>query len=251
MNLNYIINDSSVIRITGELDYDNCREADSLIRSSLINNGSVTLLLDSLDFMDTSGLMSLVSVALEAQKSDCKIKIGSLNTHTAHILHMSGFWNLFDISKHIDIQPAYDTASCKTGVVKLEINPVKDDCRMARNNIAEFAKNMGFSSDDIDDIKLAVGESLSNAVRHGAVDSDCIKIQCLALEDKLQLSIRYPSAEFNPDSIPIPNNDAPCEGGMGIHFMRLVMDSVRYRFYAGYVSVLMVKKRECATVTAG
>lgn len=250
LNLDYMINDSSVIRITGELDYDNCNEAESLIRSSLIDNRSVTLLLDSLDFIDSSGLMSLVSAALEAKKNGCQIKIGSLNTHTAHILHVSGFWNLFDINKDIDIQPASDIASCKAGAMKLEIHPVKDDCRMARNSIADFAKQMGFSSEEIDDIKLALGESLSNAVRHGAIESQCIKIQCLVSEDKLQLSIRYPSEKFDPDSIPIPNREAPCEGGMGIHFMRLVMDSVRYRFNSGYASVMMIKLRQCAEVIA-
>lgn len=250
MNLNYIDNDPAVIRITGELDYDNCNEAELLIKSSLIDNGSVTLMLDSLDFIDSSGLMSLVSAALEARKSGSCIKINSLNTHTAHILHVSGFWDLFEISKGIQILPSSDFTSCKTGVIKMEILAQKDDCRSARINIAEFAQKMGFSSNDIDDTKLAVGEALSNAVRHGAIESQSIKIQCLASEDKLQLSIRYPSKEFNPDSVPIPDLKTSCEGGMGIHFMRLVMDSVRYQFDSGYASVMMVKQRHCAEIIA-
>ncbi|WP_319586227.1 anti-sigma factor antagonist [uncultured Desulfobulbus sp.] len=248
MNLSYINDDPAVIRITGELDYDNCHEIESLIKASLAQNESVTLMLDSLDFIDSSGLMSLVSTAMAARKNGSSVKIHSLNSHTAHILNVSGFWNLFEINKDVEIRQSIDLISCKTGVIKLEIHPTKDDCRSARMKIAEFAEKMGFASEDIDDIKLALGEALSNVVRHGAVESQCIKIQCMASEDKLQLSIRYQSEEFDPDSVPIPNVEAPCEGGMGIHFMRLVMDSIRYRFNAGYASVMMVKQRQCSEV---
>lgn len=248
MNLIHINDDPAIIRITGELDYDNCNEAESYIKASLASNESVTLMLDSLEFVDSSGLMSLVSAALEARKNNTSIKIGSLNTHTAHILHVSGFWSLFDISSDLDIQPPSDSSSCKIGAIKMEIHASKDDCRSARNNIAEFAEKMGFASEEIDDIKLALGEALSNAVRHGAVQSQCIRIHCLATEEKLQLSLRYLSDEFDPDSVPIPNTESPCEGGMGIHFMRLVMSSVKYRFDSGYVSVMMAKQRQCAEV---
>lgn len=237
----------STIKIVGELNYDNCREVESQIGQLVAaSEGPISLRLDSLDFIDSSGMLALASVARAARGNGKTIRIASLNMHVAHVLHLSGIWDLFDIAADVVIHPSERMKACSTGLINMTIHAARIECRAARNGVAHFADEMGFVDEDVDDIRLAVGEALSNAVRHGAVESETIIVRSVANEDRMQIVIRYPSDIFDPDRIPIPDLNAPCENGRGIYFMKLVMDSVRYRFDSGHALITLTKKRKCA-----
>jgi serine/threonine-protein kinase RsbW len=102
---------------------------------------------------------------------------------------------------------------------------------------------MPFTSDDIDDIRLAVGEAVSNAIRHGCPknDEDRLTVRCVGDTEKLVVEIHNPGQPFDPDSIPIPDPALLREGGMGIFFMRASMDQVNYNFDETGTTVIMTK----------
>jgi len=54
--------------------------------------------------------------------------------------------------------------------------------------------------------------------------------------------LKYPSAVFDSHSVPAPDLESLSEGGMGIYFMRLVMDGVEYEFEDG-CAMLTLEKR--------
>jgi hypothetical protein len=55
--------------------------------------------------------------------------------------------------------------------------------------------------------------------------------------------LKYRSSRFDPHCIPEPSADMPAEGGMGIYFMRLVMNEVNYDFRDGYAYLTLVKRK--------
>jgi len=90
---------------------------------------------------------------------------------------------------------------------------------LARNAIAGFARLCGFSPEEIDDIRIASGEALSNAVEHGqTLRSSGFSVRCTFAEDELTIEIRDNGDGF--DGVP--------EGGYGMLLMRRLMDRVTY-----------------------
>ncbi|MDQ2872636.1 MAG: ATP-binding protein [Candidatus Eremiobacteraeota bacterium] len=100
---------------------------------------------------------------------------------------------------------------------------------LARNAIAGFARVCGFSSEEINDIRLAAGEALNNAVEHGKQDrSPGFSIRCNFAEGELTIEIRDNGVGFVPhDGV----DDTPLEErtrGFGIFLMRKLMDGVHF-----------------------
>lgn len=99
---------------------------------------------------------------------------------------------------------------------------------LARNAIASFARICGFTRDEVDDIKLAAGEALSNAVEHGRHSRvPGFSVRCSFDEDELTIEIRDNGDGFDlraQEEAPIGRRDR----GFGIFLMRRLMDGVRF-----------------------
>jgi anti-sigma regulatory factor (Ser/Thr protein kinase) len=98
---------------------------------------------------------------------------------------------------------------------------------LARNAIASFARICGFSRDDIDDIKVAAGEALCNAVEHGqAHRSNGFSVSCSLQDDELRIEIRDNGEGFAPERLRASTPEA--DRGFGILLMRRLMDGVQF-----------------------
>jgi len=99
---------------------------------------------------------------------------------------------------------------------------------LARNSIARFALLCGFSRDEVEDIRVAAGEALNNAVEHGhAGRSSGFSVQCSFADDVLTIEVRDNGTGFSADG---RVSDTPGDGdrGFGIFLMRKLMDVVRF-----------------------
>ncbi len=231
-----------VINISGNVDYNSCKEAANHIKYLLdTETKQVSMEMDSIESIDNNGLITLISLAENAKERGKSIKINSLNTLSAKMLHHAGAMDIFDIPSNIEIKPMQDLQIPKSELIEIDITPTKNDCRMARNYVATFAYQMGFGQDDLDDIKLAMGEALSNAIRHGSSDIDNIYIFCNSGQSKIDIRLKYKSNPFNPEEVPEPDLSFCCEGGMGIYFIRKAMDNLAYSFSDGFATVSMTK----------
>jgi anti-sigma regulatory factor (Ser/Thr protein kinase) len=121
--------------------------------------------------------------------------------------------------------------------------------------IAEFvsaaARSAGWDEDEAFHVQVAVDEACSNIIEHaygpgkpGEVKLTC----CIESQGDLIISIHDNGKPFDPATIPEPPlgadlEDVP-EGGLGLYFMRKLMDKVEFRFDAEHGNVLtMVKRR--------
>lgn len=231
-----------VVRAAGELDQDSCVLFESIINSAFEKPcKSLDLALGDLTFVDSSGLRILMHAALRGEKLGCRVNIVSMNPHLDHILDISGLRHLFHISgvkqpPHEFPQPLGTMEPHSFAVPK-----EKGACRQVRDQVHEFASKMGFDIMALDDIKLAVGEAVSNAVRHGADCGKDINVNCTNHSERLVVKLKYSSTEFDPHAIPAPTYATAAEGGMGIYFMKLVMDKVHYEFHEGYTELTLEK----------
>jgi serine/threonine-protein kinase RsbW len=97
-------------------------------------------------------------------------------------------------------------------------------------------------------VNLALDEVVTNVVRHGFEDARDQEIiaRIVAAPGEVTTEVSDAGREFNPLEVPKPNLDAPLDerslGGLGIHLIRNLMDTVEYR-RDGAKNVLTMRKR--------
>jgi serine/threonine-protein kinase RsbW len=124
------------------------------------------------------------------------------------------------------------------------------------SQIAEFvtqaARDAGLGDDDVFHVEMAVDEACSNVIEHAYADvSGDIELTCAAPEvGCLEVVIHDHGQPFDPDHVPQPragddvNLEAMQEGGLGLYFMRKLMDDVRFEFQPGHGNTLTMVKRK-------
>ena len=121
------------------------------------------------------------------------------------------------------------------------------------NFITQAARDAGFNEDDVFHIQMAVDEACSNVIEHayGEGASGDIDLSCQATHNgDLRVDIRDNGKPFDPDEIPDPqigsgrvDLDAMKVGGLGLFFMRKLMDEVTFSFDAATGNHLVMLKR--------
>jgi serine/threonine-protein kinase RsbW len=100
---------------------------------------------------------------------------------------------------------------------------------LARLAVASAARRMALGRKEIADLKLAVTEACSNAMRHAYAEGPPGEIELeLVLEpDRLQLVVEDHGTGI---ALPLPETAEPTErGGMGLPIMRAVVDELEIR----------------------
>lgn len=102
--------------------------------------------------------------------------------------------------------------------------------------IVDIATEAGFSPGDVYAIQTAVDEACSNIIDHayGEENVGDIKITVKQSNDKLKIILIDQGETFEPDDVPEPDITSPLElrkeRGLGIFFMRKLMDDVFFEF---------------------
>ncbi len=99
------------------------------------------------------------------------------------------------------------------------------------------------------EIQMATDEACTNIIEHGyAGDEDgIIEISCRQTDEECIIKIRDFGRTFDPNEVPEPDIDAPIEerpvGGLGLFFMRQLMDTVEFQFDDERGNLLVMTKR--------
>lgn len=232
-----------VMRVAGELTSDNCAGFADLVGDALEGPGAALALdFEGLEYVDSSGLRELMKAAGDAGSAGCTLSIISMQPQFDHVLTVTGLKHLFVIDTVVPDEWISEI-ECPQRRTEHRFSVVSDRaiCRDVRDEVYGFAAAMGFEEPQLAEIQMAVGEAISNAVRHGAAPGDTIDLLCRDAGRRIIITLTYPSAVFDPDQVPAPVIDENCEGGMGIYLMRLVMDRVRYDFHDGLVDLTLEK----------
>ncbi len=122
--------------------------------------------------------------------------------------------------------------------------------------IAEFvthvAREAGLTDDDVFHVEMAVDEACSNIIEHAyAETTGDIELVCRVPEaGRLDIVIRDHGRPFKPEEVPMPRLtngatlDEMQEGGLGLYFMRKLMDEVRFEFSPDRGNTLYMTKRK-------
>jgi serine/threonine-protein kinase RsbW len=112
-------------------------------------------------------------------------------------------------------------------IVDLEVPSAPEYVSIVRQAVEGIARRMSFNDLQIDDLKLAVGEACTNAVRHGCSKDDFqhIAVRCVVMDDGLSVEIRNDIIECEEPHVPV-RPDITREGGYGLYLIRKLMDEV-------------------------
>ena len=118
--------------------------------------------------------------------------------------------------------------------------------------IAEFvskaAQASGLNEKAAFEVQLAVDEACANVIEHGygKEEKGEIALCCQYAEGDFVITIRDNAPPFTPETVPPP--DITCSldkrkhGGLGLYFMRKLMDEVRFHFDPEGTKLIMIKK---------
>jgi serine/threonine-protein kinase RsbW len=247
--------DPPCILVSGEINYESASEITRAF-TDLRSQGHASVALDCMDvdFIDSSGIGSIAHAAQKLQDAGGGLILRAATGQLLHALKISGIAELLGLDleqteSHVHPSSRVVPKPCRK--CSFSIPVAKGTVPLARRRVAEFIGAMEFTSVQLDDIKLAVGEALANAVRHGCPSpaADCLTVRCTGDCDKVVISVCNPGEPFDADAVPIPIPENLREGGMGLFFMRTAMDEVSYQFDGSGTTVTMVKY--VTPVTAG
>lgn len=233
------------LEVSGTVDYKSVGGIRENIER-LIAEGHKRVSLDcaKTDFFDSCGIGLLVSIGRSLKTAGGGLQVISPGTQLRHALETAGFSSLVDLVETKAHTPTRKpSVGCTYRRISLKVPTSVDHGRQIRRRVMELAENMPFTNEALEDIKLAVGEAVTNAIRHGNwQDAEArIEVNATADDRALTVEITNPSEPFDHSSRPLPAPDNLQEGGLGIHFMHSCMDSVNFLFTKGKATVKMVK----------
>lgn len=96
---------------------------------------------------------------------------------------------------------------------------------IARLTASVLANKVGFDIEDIEDIKVAVGEACNNAVLHG-VENEMFTLNFHVNSKALEIEVVDCGDGFDLDQYQMPDLNNPKENGLGLFIMKSLMDEV-------------------------
>lgn len=128
---------------------------------------------------------------------------------------------------------------------------------VARLTISGLASRLGFTYDDIEDLKIASSEAITNAVQHAysEVEEGEVVVGCALYEDRIEIMVADHGKSFNFEETKAkvgPYHDQQDvaflrEGGLGLYLIETLMDEVKVHHQEG-VTVFMTKYVEVEQV---
>jgi len=104
--------------------------------------------------------------------------------------------------------------------------------KKVRSEVEEIATEMGFSPEDVFNIKLAINEAHANVIEHAYSGSDSgdILFQFLTYQDRLEIVIKDFGQGMGAKTTKGDDQLEELEGsGLGVFLIKTVMDRVRYK----------------------
>lgn len=136
--------------------------------------------------------------------------------------------------------------------IEMKIPAKTEYVGVVRLTVSGIASRMGFNYEDIDDIKIAVSEAITNAIHHGFKDSEGeVGLGFGIHEDRLEVMVADNGKSFDAEKVrknagPYHSNypiEKLPEGGLGLYLIETLMDSLKINDESGVV-VIMTKFKQ-------
>jgi serine/threonine-protein kinase RsbW len=225
-----------------------------------VTAGCTTIVIDLSDvtYLDSSALGFIVWADRRLQPLSGRLALAGASRDVSRILELSGL---------IGLAPSV----VATGTVAEALRSVEphsnsrdpqwvevftfpaDVGRMAevRGRIANLVSSLDLSESAVFDIKVASGEALANAIRHGSPHGpeDEIAVEVRAFDDHVEVVVSDAGCGFDGQA-PM-KQDVYASSGRGVLFMRALMDGVEFSACDRGGTSVKLAKRIARPVEAG
>lgn len=147
--------------------------------------------------------------------------------------------------------------ACSGCHVELRLPNRPEFVAVARLAISAVASRMNFDINDIEDIKVAVGEACTNAIEHGCpseMGTQMITLRYELEEEALVITVHDPGNGFDPSTATRQHRHGTVtlsERGLGMLLIEALMDEVAFSSNPGDgTQVRMVKRLRAPEVEA-
>ena len=87
-----------------------------------------------------------------------------------------------------------------------------------------IASKMGFTLDDIEDLKVSISEACTNAIKHSKKDT--FEVNFYVFEDKLTVEVKDKGVGYDISAVEEPDPEDPKTSGLGLFIIKTLMDEV-------------------------
>jgi serine/threonine-protein kinase RsbW len=241
-----------VVRLHGDVDVAVVPELQAGLEVAL-SGGCENVVLDLQDvtYADSSALGLLVWLDRQMNPSKGRLILAGANADVSRILEISGLARVAtSITTSEDVGTALDGLELSRKPsdllwhrqieVPLDVNRLS----VVREEVSGMVEPLGFSEGAIFDIKVALGEALANALRHGKPAEGDAKVSLGVDAYSDRLVLRVTDNGFGFDGAASSADDVYAPGGRGVMFMHALMDRVESApAQGGGTTVSMVKHR--------
>lgn len=225
-----------VVHVEGDMDMSVVPGIRTSVDAAVaLGCSCVVLDLSGVTYADSSALALIVWLDHRLQPLGGRLVLAGADRNVNRVLELSG---LVGLAPSIVI--AGDVEQALSG---LELPPEPSEpsweqqiivpaevARMSgvRARVCDLVAPLGLSEGAVFDLKVAVGEALANAVRHGSPGGadDEIQLTVCAYRDRVVVTVQDTGGGFDGD--PLSGDDVYASGGRGVMFMRALMDRVEF-----------------------
>lgn len=249
-----------VVHLHGEVDMVTVPEVREALESAM-NRGCTNVVLDlgNVSYMDSSALGLLVWVDRELAPREGRLVLAGADRNVSRILEISGLVSaaprISAASDPEDALSGFDLTGPPTVPLwtrELEFPAHPDSLARARAEVCDLLDPLGMPETVFFDIRVAVGEALANAIRHGSPRGarDPVSVSVSAHEDRVVLVIADHGAGFDGETA--SDGDPYASSGRGVMFMRALMDRVDFTpLPGGGTAVTLVRHLAGPDVASG
>jgi len=239
-----------VIRVFGDIDSATAPELESELESA-VHRGCVNLVIDlaKVTYADSSALSLIVLMNRVLAPKGGRLVLAGASRDVSRILELSGLVGAAPtVSAAIDADDALaglmlgEPAEAPLWVRSIELPASSSSLALMRSEVCEILAPLDIPEAGRFDIRVAVGEALSNAIRHGSPrgEHDTVGITVTVYADRVVLAVLDRGEGF--DGQANADGDPYASSGRGVMFMRALMDHVTFeRLSAGGTVVTLVK----------
>jgi serine/threonine-protein kinase RsbW len=186
-------------------------------------------------YADSSALGLLVWLDHRLRPSGGRLVLAGANRDVTRILELSGLVTVAtNIATSASVTAALEGLDLPDEHLdplwheQVDVPPEIGSLGAVREQVCEMIRPLGFPDASLFDIKVALGEAMANAVRHGAPNDaeGKVRVDVTSYADRVVLEVMDNGVRF--DGAHAETDDVYAPGGRGIMFMQALMDRVEY-----------------------
>ncbi len=246
---------AAVLHIAGDIDLAAVPELRSGIED-LVAAGytNIVLELSRVDYADSTALGLLVWLDRELADSAGKVVLVGATRNVNRVLELSGLVSVAEticaedtVSDALQGLEVFDDPGMPLWSEQLQTSATVKSLGSVRERVCALLVPLCYSETALFDVKVALGEALANAVRHGspAGEQSLVTVRVHAFPDRIAIEVEDMGGGFDGEHV--CTDDLYASGGRGIMFMKALMDRVVFSNSAdGGTVVTLVKHRPSA-----